>query len=404
MQPSIKMTLPTDSDFSGRSFGEEEILLLREVIESGTLNCTKGTQVKLFENEFANRYDVPHCRAVSSGTAACHTAYAALDLEPGTEVITTPITDMGAIGPLLYQQLIPVFADVDPISLNMTPESIEAKISDRTGAIVVTHLFGNPCDMKGIMEVANRHRIPVIEDCAQAYLATIDGKLTGTFGVIGCFSMQQGKHITCGEGGMMITSDPALARRMVLFSDKAWGYGDPKPDHYFLAPNYRLTELQGAVARAQLRKLDSNVAKRLKAALWMNQKLANIPGITLPISREGDQHTYWRYPLIIDSDVIPGGSDAFGSALKERGVYCMPRYIQKPAFECQVLRDQNTFGTSHLPYSLPNNKPHYFSRSGYPGAYQGLSHVVVLPWNEKYEQEHLEFISSQIVEVVKCLQ
>jgi perosamine synthetase len=115
------MTLPSDADHTGRAFGHDELALLREVLASGTLNCTKGTQVKRFEREFAERYGVPHARAVTSGTAACHAAIAAIDPEPGDEVITTPITDMGAIAPILYQQAIPVFADVDPVSLNVTP-------------------------------------------------------------------------------------------------------------------------------------------------------------------------------------------------------------------------------------------------------------------------------------------
>src|SRR5262249_43993852 len=188
--------LPSDSDRTGRGFGEDEMALLREVIESGTLNCTKGTQVKEFERAFAARYGVPHARAVSSGTAACHTAIAAVDPEPGDEIITTPVTDMGAIAPILYQQAIPVFADVDPVSLNVPPVTVARRITRRTRAIVATHLFGNPCDVLGIRAVANAHGIPVIEDCAQAYLATQAGRLVGTIGAIGVFSLQQGKHMT----------------------------------------------------------------------------------------------------------------------------------------------------------------------------------------------------------------
>src|SRR4029077_6747113 len=148
------MNLPSDADRSGRDLGAEEICLLREVIESGTLNCTKGTQVKAFEAAFAARYRVPHARAVTSGTAAIHAAIAAIDPEPGDEIITTPITDMGAIAPILYQQTIPIFADVDPVSLNVTPESVAARITPRTRAIIATHLFGNPCDVTGIQRIA----------------------------------------------------------------------------------------------------------------------------------------------------------------------------------------------------------------------------------------------------------
>src|SRR5262249_60587889 len=140
-----------------------------------TRNCTKGPQVKAFEQAFAARFGVPHARAVTSGTAACHTAIAAIDPEPGDEIITTSITDMGAIAPILYQQAIPVFADVDPVSLNVTPATVAARITRRTRAIIVTHLFGSPCDVVGIKALADARGIPVIEDCAQAYLATQDG-------------------------------------------------------------------------------------------------------------------------------------------------------------------------------------------------------------------------------------
>src|SRR6266581_6094013 len=169
--PKVRtLPLPSDGDRSGRDLGAEELALLREVIESGTLNCTKGTQVKVSEAAFAGRYGVPHARAVTSGTAAIHAAIAAIDPEPGDEIITTPITDMGAIAPILYQQAIPIFADVDPVSLNITPETVAARLTARTRAIIATHLFGNPCDVTGIKRIADAHGIPVIEDCAQAYL------------------------------------------------------------------------------------------------------------------------------------------------------------------------------------------------------------------------------------------
>jgi dTDP-4-amino-4,6-dideoxygalactose transaminase len=396
---SQKMTLPSDGDHTGRDLGAEEIALLKEVIESGTLNCTKGTQVKAFETAFAARYGVPHARAVTSGTAAMHTAIAAIDPEPGDEIITTAITDMGAIAPILYQQAIPIFADVDPVSLNVTPESVAARITPRTRAIVATHIFGNPCDMLGIGRVAAAHGIPVIEDCAQAYLATQDGRLVGTIGDIGAFSLQQGKHMTTGEGGIVITSDPGHARWMTLFSDKAWGYGDPKPDHYFLALNYRMTDLQGAVARAQLAKLDGVVARRQRAAAEMTERLADVEGITLPRPLPGATHVYWKYPLIVDSEVLPGGVDALGAELRERGVFCAPRYVQKPAFACEVFVERKTYGRSRCPYTCRERDGGgtvVYDAADYPGTMRGLEHVVVLPWSEFYTPEHVAFLADAV--------
>lgn len=400
------MQLPSDVDASGRGFGQEELDFLKEVIDSGTLNCTKGTQVKAFEKEFAARYGVPYCRAVTSGTAAIHTAIAAIDPEPGDEIITSPVTDMGAISPILYQQAIPIFADVDVVTLNVTPETVKARITPRTKAIVITHLFGYPADMDGIMAVANEHGIKVIEDCAQAYLTMYKGRMLGTIGHIGAFSMQQGKHMSTGEGGMVIGSDPVLNRRMTLFSDKAWGYGDPKPDHYFLALNYRMTELQGAVARAQLQKVDHVVARRQVTAAMMSDLIKDLPGLTLPVPAEGMTHVYWKYPLTVDPKVIQGGSDALGKALKELGIMSAPRYIQKPAFECEVMAAQNTYGKSRSPYSdreAQDGARIVYDRKEYPGTIEGLERVVVLPWNEKYTADHVRYIADAVRSAVESL-
>jgi perosamine synthetase len=402
----LALELPSDADASGRDLGEDEVALLRAVIDSGTLNCTKGTQVKAFEHAFAALYQVGHARAVTSGTAAIHAAIAAVDPEPGDEIITTPVTDMGAIAPILYQQAIPIFADVDPVTLNVTPESVAARITPRTRAIIATHLFGNPCDVVGLQRVAGAHGIPLIEDCAQAYLATQYDRLVGTIGDIGAFSLQQGKHITTGEGGVVISSNPAYARWMTLFSDKAWGYGDPRPDHYFLALNYRMTELQGAVARAQLPKLAGAVARRQRAAARLTEMLAGVPGLTLPRPEPGATHVYWKYPLIIDPAVISGGADALGAALQQHGIRCAPRYIQKPAFLCQVFTDRKTYGRSRCPYSCRERAGGgavVYDAAEYPGTARGLERVVVLPWNEFYSAQHVEGIAAAVAEAVTTL-
>src|ERR1700674_5837025 len=167
-----ELQLPSDQDASGRSLGKEELERLREVLESGVLTSTKGTAVKAFERRFAATLGVRHAHACASGTAAIHAAVAAIDPEPGDEIVTSPITDMGALTPILYQGAIPVFADVDDRTCNVTASTIEARLSERTKAIVVTHLFGNPCEMDAIMELAAARQLPVIEDCAQSFLAT----------------------------------------------------------------------------------------------------------------------------------------------------------------------------------------------------------------------------------------
>jgi perosamine synthetase len=394
-----KVNLPSDANASGRSFGAEEVELLRQVIESGTLNCTKGTMVTRFEKRFAELVGTSFCRCTTSGTAAIHAAIAAVNPDPGDEVITTPITDMGAITPILYQAAIPVFADTDPHTYNVTAGTIARKITRRTKAVVVTHLFGNPCDMAPIVELCRSKGLVLVEDCAQAYGTTYEGRQVGTFGQIGCFSLQQGKHMTTGEGGMVVSSDPALSRLMQLFIDKAWGYGDPNPDHYFLALNYRMTELAGAVALAQLDKLPRMIARRVEMADLLTSMIGGLLGVHAPTLRAPAKHTYWKYPLRIDPEIIEGGADAFGQRLRDAGVFCIPRYIQKPAFECEVLRDRRTFGKSHFPYEGEHRKdepPVVYDIKDTPGTAEGLATVVVLPWNEKYSPEHVEYVAERI--------
>ena len=317
----------------------------------------------------------------------------------------TSVTDMGALTAILYQSAVPVFADVDPKTWNVTAETIERCISERTKAIVVTHLFGNPCEMTEIMAMANERGIPVIEDTAQSFMATHKGQKVGTIGTIGCFSLQQGKHITTGEGGIVTTNDDALARRMYLFVNKAWGYGDPKPDHYFLAPNYRMCELQGAVACAQLPKLDGVVERRQATANEMTQRLQNVPGVTPPYHSEANTHVYWKYCLSVDGDVIEGGAVGLAKWLKEnRGIFSAPRYIQKPAFKCKVIAEQRTFGDSRFPFNHARPEAVDYSDDKFKGTYEGLEKVLVLPWNEAYTEEHITYIADSIKEAVAVLQ
>ena len=397
------VSLPSDQDATGRTLGEEEIALITEVIRSGTLTVTKGEFGKKLETQFADFVGVKHVVACSSGSAAIHCAVAALNPEPGDEVITTSITDMGALTPILYQGAIPVFADVDAVTGNVTAETIAERITPRTKAIVVTHLFGNPCDMTAIMALANSRNIPVIEDCAQAFLATHRGQQVGTFGAIGCFSLQQGKHITTGEGGLVVTNDAALARRVYLFANKAWGYGDPQPDHYFLSLNYRYTELQAACAVAQLPKLAGVVEARSTMAARMDQLLDGTPGIEVPQVAANSTHVYWKYCLRVDPNVIPGGPAALGKALKEMNIASAPRYIQKPAFRCEIIRDQRTFGNSRWPFTLATPDAVDYAAERFPGTFDYLDRVLVLPWNEKYTEEHLNYLAASIYQAAKRL-
>ena len=394
------VTLPSDQDTSGRTLGEEELAMLAEVIASGTLTSTKGTLVAELERSFAALHGVRHAIACASGSAAIHAAIAAIDPEPGTEVVTTSVTDMGALAPILYQGAIPVFADVDPRTGNVTGATIERRCTERTGAIIATHLFGNPCEMDSILEVGARLGVPVIEDAAQSFLAECGGRLAGTMGKIGCFSLQQGKHVTTGEGGIVVTDDDAVARHVRVFVNKAWPYGEPHPDHEFLALNYRMNELTGAVGVAQLAKLRGVVEVRRASAQALTARLEAVEGIRVPWVAAGARHSWWKYPLLVD-ETIEGGAVAVGAALAARGISSAPRYIQKPAFRCKIFQERRTFGSSQWPFTLAQGDALDWAESRYPGTFGFLGQVLVLPWNERYTAAHIDLIASTVTDVVR---
>ncbi|MCG8463016.1 MAG: DegT/DnrJ/EryC1/StrS family aminotransferase [Holophagales bacterium] len=397
------LPLPSDQDASGRSFGEEELDALRQVLESGVLTSTKGSWVQELEQRFAALYRFAHAVACASGTAEVHAAIAAIDPEPGEEIVTTPITDMGALGPILYQGAIPVFADVDPHTLNVTAATVEARLSPRTRAILVTHLFGTPCDMEPILVLAEKHGLAVIEDCAQAFLAESGGRRVGTLGDLGTFSLQQGKHITCGEGGLVLARDPSRLRRARLFVNKAWPYGEPEPDHDFLALNGRMSELQGAVAAVQLGRLEAGVRQRRTMAALLADHLAGVEGLGMPEETQGTVATYWKVLLRVDPEVVPGGVDALAAELRAAGIASAPRYIRKPAFRCRIFREQRTFGNSRYPFPLARPEALDYGAERFPGVYRGLERALVLPWNERYREPHVETLARTVLRGVARL-
>jgi Predicted pyridoxal phosphate-dependent enzyme apparently involved in regulation of cell wall biogenesis len=203
-----------------KRYGEEELQQLREALEQGSLFYAHGNKVKTLEKRFAEMNGVPHAVACSSGTSGIHAALIAVGISPGDEVITSPITDMGTVIPILYQGAVPVFADLHPHSYTMLPESVEARITPRTRAVLAVHLWGNACDLNALRDICRRHNLWLIEDCAQAFGCRYMGEPIGTLGDIGCFSLNEFKHISCGDGGIVITRDQRLATRLRLATDK----------------------------------------------------------------------------------------------------------------------------------------------------------------------------------------
>ncbi len=391
-EPVRTKPLPSISDASGRWLGDEELALLTKVIRSGRLNRVYGGFVREFERRFAELMGVKHAIASTSGTAAIHVALGACDIGPGDEVITTPITDMGTIIPILFQNAIPVFADIDPETFNLNPEDVRHRISDKTRAIIVVHLFGMPAEMDVIMEIAESHDLYVIEDCAQAYLAEYKGRFVGTIGHLGAFSLQQSKHITTGDGGITITNDEDLAWRAKLFADKGWDR-EVGRCHLFLGNNYRMTELQGAVALAQLDKLKWVVKQRRELADLLTKKLMQIEGVHPPKVPSYCKHSYWQYPVRIEVEALGITIGEFSEALRAEGIPNSPGYVP-PVYLQPVLAERKIYRDRRCPLECPLYGKRMRYESGLcPNAERMMSNVIVIPWNEFYTSEDVEDIA-----------
>lgn len=377
--------------------GQDELDELSEVIRSGQLGRHGGTKVKELERAFAERYGVKHAIAVSSGSAADHTAIAMIDPEPGDEIITTPCSDFGTILGILFQNAIPVFADLDPQTLCLDPASVEAKITPRTRAILAVHLFGGLADIDALKAIGDRHGIPVIEDCAQAQLAELDGRLAGTIGQIGCFSFNNTKHLNCGEGGMVITNDDALARRGRLFADKAWPRDEDERYSLFLGQNYRLNELEGAVALVGLRRLDENVASRRSAVDAIYERIAGVAGIQIPDALPGASSSYWILHLFVE-DGIDAGQVA--SALSAEGIPFTARYVT-PLYTWPVLRDARTYGASRFPFDSPyTDRPFDYAPGLCPVFEERREQLILLSVDEQWTDDDAQDIAAAIAKVL----
>ncbi|MBI3923316.1 MAG: DegT/DnrJ/EryC1/StrS family aminotransferase [Armatimonadetes bacterium] len=386
--PPVRTTPMT----SGKRWGFEELREVLDVFESGKLFRFGGEKVPAFEQAFAETFGVRHAVASTSGTAAIHIAIGMVNPDPGDEIIVAPITDGGSVVPILYQGALPVFADSDPETFNVDPAEIERRITSRTRAILVVHLLGNPCDMEAVMEIGGRFNLPIIEDCSQAHGAEYRGRLCGTIGDIGCFSLQASKHITTGEGGMTITNRDDYGERGALFMDKGWtrqpGWG---PRTYaFLAPNYRMPEIVGAVGCAQIRKLASIVDRRNHNGDLLNSLITDVPGVHPQTVLAGCKHTYWSWALTVNPEA-PFDADTFASALSAEGIGAGAHYIGEPIFLCMdAVCKKITLGESQFPFSYPGAAPVEYNEDTCPRTRDLLQRWVSLGISEFQTEPDIE--------------
>ena len=288
--------------------GEAEAEAVLAVLRSGHL--AQGQVVEAFETRFAALCGVPYAIATTSGTTALHVALLAHGIGPGDEVITTAFSFIASANAALYVGARPVFADIDPETLTLDPDDVEARITPRTRAIMPVHLYGNPAALDRLRDICERHGLALIEDACQAHGATFDDQTIGSFGT-GCFSFYPTKNVTAGEGGMITTADPALAERARLLR----AHGSPRRYyHTMLGYNFRLSDLHAAIGLAQLDNLDQWTTRRRENADLLAEQLA---GEAIDFQRvlPGARHVYHQCTIR-----IPHGRDAVAAFMAERGV------------------------------------------------------------------------------------
>jgi perosamine synthetase len=332
------------------ALGRAERDAVNAVLDSGVLSqfigawghdFAGGPQVRSLERAWAERFGVRHALSMNSATSALYAGVAAAGVGPGDEVIVSPYTMSASVTCAVVNGATPVFADIEPATFCLDPASVAERITERTRAIVVVDLFGCPADMDAIMAIAREHDLVVIEDAAQAPGATYRGRHAGTLGHIGVFSLNYHKTIQCGEGGIAVTDDERLAERLAL----ARNHGEAvvadmgRPHADVLGFNYRMTEIEAAIAEAQLARLEELTEPRIAHARRLSDGLAGLEGITPPVVPEHCRHVFYLYVLRVDPDALGASRSAFAAALQAEGVPVVEGYVE-PLYRQPLHRDR----------------------------------------------------------------
>lgn len=390
--PQIKFDLQIKY---GSEYGAEEERAVLEVLRQGA--PTSGEACIQFEKEFAAYCGVAHARAVSNGTAALFLSLVALGVKAGDRILTSPMTWIAtaAAGATLGAEV--DFVDIDPETCNLDPRQLEAKLTPNTKAILPVHLYGQCADMDAILAIAEKHGVAVVEDACHAVGAEYKGRKAGSLGATGCFSFHEQKNIsTLGEGGMIVTNDPAVFERVALYRShctRVYGRSTkycsldearfPQGQRFWFQDfddcgyNFRMTDVQGAVGSVQLRKLDALNQRRFDNADYLSVALRDVPGITLPVVRPGCKHVFHLYPVQIDAAKFGRTKDDFIYAmLHERGV---------------------KVGTHYTPlhYATAFQK-RGFRKGQFPVVESVAERVVTLPINPRQSREALDYLIESV--------
>ena len=347
--------------------GDEERAAVDRVLRSGMM--AQGPEVAAFEEEFSKFVGGRKCVAVNSGTSGLHMALLAVGIKPGDEVIVPSFTFAATANSVALAGATPVFVDIDPKTFNIDPAAIEAAITPKTRAIQPVHLYGLPAEMDKIVDIAKRHNLMILEDAAQAHLATFNGQYVGSFGEAGTFSFYPTKNMTSGEGGMISTANDQIARMCKLLRNQGM---EKRYENEVVGFNTRMTDIHAAIGRVQLTKIENWTAQRQKNAKFLDE---NLKGVVTPYVTPGATHVYHQYTI----RVVGQDRDKFAEEIGKRGVgsgvyYPIPVH-QLPSFK--------------LKFDLPNTTA-------------ACKEVLSIPVHPALNQQELETVVEVINSVAKA--
>ncbi|MFA6716207.1 MAG: DegT/DnrJ/EryC1/StrS family aminotransferase [Victivallaceae bacterium] len=370
--------------------------LFDKSITSGNAFGYNGQEEEAFCQEFADFLGGGYADGVNSGTTSVHVALKALKPEPFSEVVVGAVTDPGGIMPIVEQSCIPVIADAAPGRYNTGPEQVEAVITPRTSAIIIAHIGGEPADIEGIMAVAKKHKLPVVEDCSQSHAAAINGKYVGSFGDISAFSIMFGKHFCSGgQGGMVFTKDYELYKAVRQASDRGKPFGIENPNGNVISSlNFNMDELHAAIGREQLKKLPAIVGKRQAFVQLLKAKgIGGFSSIIIPELLPGAAHSYWWWRLKVDSSKLSCSKAEFCAALSAEGLSLNPCYRGALPYTFEWF--QNRAGKH--PWNNPLYKGDPEAEPHTPNAFKAMEEhfnlVISEGWGEKEADDIIAIIS-----------
>jgi len=383
-----------------KRWGEPELQQLGEAVKQDSLYYWKNKQTALLTERLQKFCPHKFIQPCSSGSASLHIAAAAAGLAPGDEVITTGITDIGTVIGVLFQQAVPVFADLEPLTYNLDPADVERKITPKTKAIIAVHLSGNPCRLAELRELADKNKLVLIEDCAQAWGALYRGKPVSSVGDISCFSLQDSKHVTCGDGGIAMTSSEKFGPLLIKFGDKGTNRLHPEDSSNALGANYRMNELSAAFVAAQLTRLEEIAAKRSLLGEFLTAELADVSAITPPKVEAQDRCTHWAYMCRLVPGKVRCDRPTFVKALAAEGVSFSDGYIKTALYGMPMFRNHSFFA-GHWPVKEMGLTKMDYSRINLPVTEDILKTCMRFPLNEAMDEDYLRSVAKAVRKVAK---